>query len=932
MRSGIVSGRYFLSLILVAVIATPGMSQGQQRRRMRRPDPGKLYTLNNSEMNCTVSRYGITSMTDPSDTSHADIVGFMPFAVSKLTYSETGSSWINFLEDTTRSVSSTGSAVTVLSKGKDGMTMKQVFSLSGKELDMEIEISAPGDRKITIGDLAIGLPWKRPSGEDPNYIFEQCFTKHHYISGNGSFLYFTKPSGDGPFFMVLPMKGTKLEYFDDTNREYNAYIYSKCTGDTTPGNWRLEHTAAELGGAGRQPLKAGFRFLWADSWDDMRETLYNEGLFDIRVVPGMTIPSDLKATFSLHTKNRIDSITPEFPGKTTVKYLGEKQPGYHLYQVSFAKLGENMLTIHYGNGEETYLEFFSTEPIETLIKKRASFLVNSHQHRDPTKWYNGLFSVYDMKNSVLRGPDNTDGFDGWWGYVLACDDPGLSKAPFLASKNVYYPNDKEIAALEYYIENIVWDKLQRTDKDDPFPYGIYGVPNWKEAREWKPEKPDSLGRELLHVWRSYDYPHIAMLYYHMYQIAKMYPEKVKYLDADGYLERAFQTAKAFFLYPYEILPYYDTYKWGCYNELVFENIINDLEESGRKDDADWLRNEYEKKVKYFVYDDKYPFRSEYAIDRTAFESSYALAKYGTLNEIPTDTLSWFDKNKKIWRSHPVVRKSDAREFMDRQNSAALAVRGWLETKYFLLGGDFTASSDNHCLSYMAMMGGRSILDYGVNFAPNPYDWLQLGYASYLSSWSLMNTGTEESNYGYWFPGKQNDGAVGWAFMESQRGRAWIRKDMDRGAWYYDGEIDLGLGAATRTARSVLTNDPLFGWIAYGGDLSESKEGFIVKPKDGIRNRFALVSPQSRIQFELDRDGMSSAKGINVTRDLKEVGFTIENRYGKSHQTRITIESNGDKEPGLRLDGKKVDLKRRSDGLYYADLEIRNDLQKVLIKL
>ena len=36
----------------------------------------------------------------------------------------------------------------------------------------------------------------------------------------------------------------------------------------------------------------------------------------------------------------------------------------------------------------------------------------------------------------------------------------------------------------------------------------------------------------------------------------------------GYLERAYQTARAYFTYPYEILPWYETYKWGCYNELV----------------------------------------------------------------------------------------------------------------------------------------------------------------------------------------------------------------------------------------------------------------------------------------------------------------------------------------------------------------------------
>ena len=32
----------------------------------------------------------------------------------------------------------------------------------------------------------------------------------------------------------------------------------------------------------------------------------------------------------------------------------------------------------------------------------------------------------------------------------------------------------------------------------------------------------------------------------------------------------------------------------------------------------------------------------------------------------------------------------------------------------------------------------------------------MGYASYLSSWALLNSGTPESNYGYWYPGQAND--------------------------------------------------------------------------------------------------------------------------------------------------------------------------------
>jgi hypothetical protein len=99
--------------------------------------------------------------------------------------------------------------------------------------------------------------------------------------------------------------------------------------------------------------------------------------------------------------------------------------------------------------------------------------------------------------------------------------------------------------------------------------------------------------------------------------------------------------------------------------------------------------------------------------------------------------------------------------------AGLAVRGWLETAYYLLGADFTASSDIGAMSYMANMGGWGILDYAVNFSDSPYDWLQLGYASYLSSWSLMNTGRPDTNYGFWFPGQRKRWRGGMAIYDRE---------------------------------------------------------------------------------------------------------------------------------------------------------------------
>lgn len=800
------------------------------------------------------------------------------------------------------------------------MSLDQEFRAENGGINWKMTLRTRMEFPVKIGDFAIPIPWNRPRGGTPVNIFERGFTKHHYIAGDGSFVYFTRPSGKPPYFIFMAMPGTRLEYFDSENG-YQAFIHSGHSGNLQEGNWRYEHTYVDLEPAGEEGSEVEYRFRmeWADSYDELREILYRNGLLDIRVVPGMSVPSDFEAKIAIRSKNRINEIRAEYPDQTEIEFLEKTADDHYLYRVKFNKLGENMLYVDYGDKLTNHLEFFCTEDLEALFKKRSSFIVNSQQHKVPDKWYDGLFSVYDMKNGVLRGPDNTDGFDYWWGYVLACDDPALCKAPYVAAKNVYYPVEEEIASVEYYLENFVWGGLQRTDEETPYPYGIYGTPNWKVNRDpFLRAGVKNTNLDKMNIWRSYDYPHTVMLYYHMYQIASMYPDKVEYLDADGYLERAWQTARAYFTYPYEILPWYDTYKWGCYNELVIEDLIVDLEEEGRKDEASWLRNEYEKKVKYFIYDDDYPYRSEYAIDRTAFESSYAFARYGATKDMKPDSNLWYDVKLEKWWSHPDISKEAALEFMEQQHYAGLAVRGWLETKYFLLGSDFTTSSDRHCLSYMARMGGWSILDYGLRFADNPWDWLQLGYASYLSAWSLMNTGTEDSDYGYWSPGKKNDGATGWAFMSAKKGRAWIRKDVERGAWFYDGEQDLGHGSAVRIASTILAEDPLFGWLAYGGSMNSEDEKFHVIPKDGLRCRFWVVSENERVGLELERDGFEKKSGIVYNPVKGTINALIENRTGDKHTTRIYISSPDQWE--LKLDGEKYNLQKSGNELY-ADLNV-----------
>ncbi|MDP6360206.1 MAG: hypothetical protein QF473_34135, partial [Planctomycetota bacterium] len=254
----------------------------------------------------------------------------------------------------------------------------------------------------------------------------------------------------------------------------------------------------------------------------------------------------------------------------------------------------------------------------------------------------------------------------------------------------------------------------------------------------------------------------------------------------------------------------------------------------------------------------------------------------------------------------------------------LAVRGWLEATYYQLGADPS-------MSYMAAMGGWGILDYALNFSDKPCDWLQLGYASYLSSWSLMNTGRPQTDYGFWSSGEHNDGAAGWQFMSEKFGRARMGTEVPRGPWHYDGEIDLGFGGALRMAATVVTHDPVFGWIVFGGEWREEEHCLSFLPRDGLLQRFAVIVPDSsdakpspsRLKVELDRDGFVPDKEIRVQKDLSRITFALANRTGDEHRTGILLSAPPDVHPEVLQDGQNISLEEtdNSDYPWRAEVEM-----------
>ena len=782
----------------------------------------------------------------------------------------------------------------------DDLDARESFRLEKGALVWTITLRNETAAEMVVGDLGLPLKMNMDYVWDKNETYTKRVIPHSFIAKDGSFIFWMRANAEGPYLVMTPAAGAGFEYFDASrfDRGYVPYIHSAAAAEDLQahgGTWRLPHTSLSLAPNGKagDSRTYSLRFHWAADYAGVRDVLVQQGLFDIQVVPGMTVPVDLPAEISLRTHNRIEKIVAEHPEQTQIEPLIGREKDTHLYKVKFARLGENLLRAETGNGRYVSLEFFVTEPLETLFQKRASFMVTHEQWRDPNLWFNGLISQWDMKNQKLRSPDDLDGLQS---YAVACDDPALGKAPYIAAKNIYYPSQPEIQAVEYYIQKFVWGGLQETDQEE-YPYAIYGIPNWKVNRD-SPENNDK-GKK--HVWRIYDYPHVILMYYSMYKVAELYPSMIKYLDADGYLERAFGTSKAFFTVPEELIKW-SPYETGLYDELVIPDLIAALDAHGHQDQAKWLREHWERKVAFFINQHPDLYASEYPFDSTAFESTHAFAQYAMehlrapaekgISPVPdahpsvqTDPADRSDDDL----SH-TVKYADVRAFLEEQTKLNIACRGWLETAYYDLGSDYRGFGNaSYTLSYMAQMGGWSLVDYALYYASDAPTYMRLGFASYLSSWALMNTGTAESNYGYWYPGKENDGGAGGGFEPRPWGRAWLgNKEMGRGSWWYDGEIDLGFLGGMRTAATVVVDDPLFGKIAYGGELTRKNNMSEVVPHDGLRARLHIVKGDARAHILLERDGFSKDQPIRFDDRLTHIAFTLENRAHAAHHTGVDV--------------------------------------------
>jgi len=688
--------------------------------------------------------------------------------------------------------------------GVKNFKVVETYSLVDDYIRWGIEVTNTSSQTLEIGDFGLPLPFNEYwSGGDA--IYETRVLTHSFVGNNSSYITIGRPSGIGPYLLMIPdaSTGAGFEYQDRWRIEEHPgskwaadqggwpeglnvfYIHSNVIKSTNRGY--LPNTSLTLAPGASKTY--AFKLIKVANENAVKDRLYSEGLIDVTVVPGMIVPTNLTAKFDLRTSKTIASVTAQYPSETTITSLGTSAGGHHLYSLTMSRLGPNNITVNYGNGEKTVLQFYAIEPIADALQRHSTFMVNSTQWNVPGDIRDKVFDDWMMHTNSKRNV-----FNGYWGWG---DDWGYTHGQFLAEKNVQTPVASEVTAVDQYLQVAIWQNLMATNHSDYLIYDfLMPAPNTTPT------------------YRGYAYPHIYNTFFSMYKISKLYPDLINYQNpSTTYLLRAYNIFKALYDGPV-------AYNWntGLMGESTTPELIKALQDEGYTAQANDVIAKMATKYNNFA-NTTYPYGSEYNYDNTGEEAVYTLAKMNNNTTIKS-----------------------------KINAKTRAARGHMPVWYYY-ADPVTITGENWWnFQYTVSLAGYAMDDWVRNHSTTPEVEQRMTYAAKIANVGAINSGqisSDPADIGAvawtYQAEKGNYDALGLGGGPLQNG--W------RGM---SGEADLGLFGAIRILSSDVAVDPIFGLYCYGCDVTQSGGNYQVTPKDGVFQKLNLITQKFNMTMERDK--------------------------------------------------------------------------------
>jgi hypothetical protein len=757
-----------------------------------------------------------------------------------------------------RSMTQAGNVVTITyqnsgnAEGVKNFSLVETYSLIDDYLYWQIALTNTSTQSIEFGDVGLPLPFNEywPPTSANEVIYETRVVYHSFTGNSSSYITVGRPSGVGNFLLMTPdpTTGAGFEYMDNwitqehpgsawvagggtpawTNGLDVFYIHSNVIKSTNRGY--LPNTSLILAPNASQTY--AFKFFNVTSHADVQNQLYDEGLIDTTVVPSLMLATNMTAKIDLHTSKTINSVTAEYPSQTTVASLGTVPTDHQIYQVNFAQLGPNNITVSYGTGETTTLQFYVLEPIDTALQRHATFMVDNMQATSGT--LDQVFDDWMMDTMARRGM--TGG--GGWG-----DDWGWTKAEFLAEKNAQTPVAAEVNALDSYLAAVEANAISED----------FVVQDW-----WCPAGTSATNVNGCFYDRPFAYPHAFNTYFSMYKIATYYPGLISYRKtADAYLLEAYGILNALYAGGADLNPDGTptaAFSTGYMGEQTLPDIAQALTDGGYTTQAQGVTSILSSLYQTFK-GNPYPYGSEYSYDNTGEEAVYTAAKANADSTI-----------------------------LGNVNAKTRACRGQ-EPVWYYYADPVTNNGENWWqFQYTAALAGYCMDDWLRTYSTAPEVDERLSYAAKIANIGAINSGQIDST-------PANLGTVAWTY-QAMKGNYYIASPYATGEagklhndWrQMSGESDLGLFGAIRILSADVAVDPVFGLYGYGCNVQDLSGCYSITPTDGVFKRLNLIT--QKLHMDINRDRYTGAT-VSTANDY--VGFTLQNQTpSTAHTTTLTL--------------------------------------------
>jgi uncharacterized protein DUF5695 len=693
----------------------------------------------------------------------------------------------------------------------------RTWALENGHLALRFIVKNKSSQAVQIGALGFPMIFNNVlNNRSLEEAHAKCSFYDPYIGEDAGYLQVTRLSGHGPALLVVPDGRTPFEAYNPILDRPNRWGAKPIFTDPTPRGITFEgfyqwmvyseaYAENEWKGVNEwnlptsvtlQPGESktyGLKFLLSDSIRNIEHTLEANRRPVAVGIPGYIVPTDTNARLFLKYSSPVKSLSVEPAGALTVSKLPQgTAKGWTAYAVNGKQWGRSRMTVTYADGLVQTVQYFVMKPETQVVADMGHFLTtkdwfvdpNDHFHRGPS------VMTYDREENKIVMQDSR-------AWIAGLGDEGGGGGWIAAiMKQLVEPDKAEIDKLQQFIDEVVWGGLQYKDGEhkfgvrkslfyyqpDELPPGFYNSEfNWTTWTSWNKKASEQ-------VDRSYDYPHVAALYWVMYHLARNHQGLVTNHPWDWYLSQAYETSVAMTKYAQGLAVF------GQMEGSVFLQILADLKREGMTEQAADLEARMKARTERWRQE-AYPFGSEMPWDSTGQEEVYDWTKYFGYNdkaEVTLNAILGYDPAIPHWGDN-----GSARRYWD----------------FIFAGGDRRLERQLH--HYGSSLNAIPLLD---EYRDHPDDLylLRVGYAGTMGALTDIDQEGFPSAAFHSFPDMLKGDPITGDYGPNFFGHAW------------------------NTATYVI-DDPQFGWQAFGGNVQHQGAVVRVTPLDSARTR-VYISP------------------------------------------------------------------------------------------